>query len=85
MQDVGPKMKQPMLPSAIALCLVQASVAVAVPEARHVVTRIATGQRQSATGQGKTRFRGLAWVRFAFTLTIAAYNLVRLPKLLETG
>lgn len=38
-----------------------------------------------AAGQGKTRFRGLARVRFAFTLTIAAYNLVRLPKLLETG
>lgn len=40
---------------------------------------------KSAAGQGKTRFRGLPRVRFAFTLTIAAYNLVRLPKLLETG
>ncbi len=43
------------------------------------------GWVKSAAGQGKTRFRGLARVRFAFTLTIAAYNLVRLPKLLETG
>jgi IS5 family transposase len=43
------------------------------------------GWVKSAAGQGKTRFRGLARVRFAFTLTIAAYNLVRLSKLLETG
>lgn len=43
------------------------------------------GWVKSAAGQGKTRFRGLARVRFAFTLTIAAYNLVKLPKLLETG
>jgi transposase len=43
------------------------------------------GWAKSAAGQGKTRFRGLARVRFAFTLTIAAYNLIRLPKLLETG
>ena len=43
------------------------------------------GWVKSAAGQGKTRFRGLARVRFAFTLTIAAYNLIRLPKLLETG
>lgn len=43
------------------------------------------GWVKSAAGQGKTRFRGLARVRFAFTLTITAYNLVRLPKLLETG
>lgn len=31
--------------------------------------------------QGKTRFRGLPRVRFAFILTAAAYNVVRLPKL----
>ena len=43
------------------------------------------GWVKSAAGQGKTRFRGLARVRFAFALTIAAYNLVRLSKLLETG
>jgi len=43
------------------------------------------GWVKSAAGQGKTRFRGLPRVRFAFTLTIAAYNLIRLPKLLETG
>jgi transposase len=41
------------------------------------------GWAKSSAGQGKTRFRGLPRVRFAFTLTLAAYNLVRLPKLLE--
>ena len=41
------------------------------------------GWAKSAAGQGKTRFRGLPRVRFSFTLTLAAYNLVRLPKLLE--
>lgn len=43
------------------------------------------GWSKSAAGQTKTRFRGLARVRFAFTLTAAAYNLIRLPKLLEAG
>lgn len=37
------------------------------------------GWAKSAAGQGKTR------VRFAFTLTVAAYNLIRLPRLLGTG
>jgi transposase len=32
--------------------------------------------------QEKTRFRGIARVGFAFTFSAAAYNLVRLPKLL---
>lgn len=43
------------------------------------------GWVKSSAGQGKTRFRGLPRVRFAFTFAVAAYNLVRLPKLLETG
>jgi transposase len=43
------------------------------------------GWMKSSARQGKTRFRGLPRVRFAFTLTVAAYNLVRLPKLLEAG
>jgi Transposase domain (DUF772)/Transposase DDE domain len=33
-------------------------------------------------GQSKTRFRGLDRVRWHFTLATAAYNLIRLPKLL---
>lgn len=43
------------------------------------------GWSESSAGQGKTRFRGLSRVRFAFTLAVAAYNLVRLPKLLAVG
>lgn len=41
------------------------------------------GWVKSAARQGKTRFRGLPRVRFAFTFEVAAYNLVRLPKPLE--
>lgn len=33
-------------------------------------------------GQRKTRFRGTRKVGWMFTLAAAAYNLVRLPKLL---
>jgi hypothetical protein len=33
----------------------------------------------------KTRFRGTEWVDAAFTLATAAYNVVRLPKLLAGG
>ena len=36
-------------------------------------------------GQARTRFRGLPRVDFAFTLTVAAYNLIRLPKLLAAA
>jgi hypothetical protein len=34
-------------------------------------------------GQAKTSFRGSARVGWAFTLAVAAYNLIRLPKLLR--
>jgi hypothetical protein len=40
------------------------------------------GWAKSAAGFRKTRHRGLARVRWMFTLTITAYNLVRLPKLI---
>ncbi len=40
------------------------------------------GWGKAVAGQAQTRFRGLARVDFAFTLTVAAYNLIRLPKLL---
>ena len=42
----------------------------------------AFGWIKAAAGQGKTRFRGTGRVGAAFTLAIAAYNLVRLPRLL---
>jgi transposase len=46
----------------------------------------AFGWIKTVAGQGKTRFRGVARVGWAFTFAAAAYNLVRLPKLLaEAG
>ena len=40
------------------------------------------GWIKTAAGKAKTRFRGTARVDAAFTLATAAYNLIRLPKLL---
>jgi len=40
------------------------------------------GWMKTVGGQRKTRFRGTAKVGWVFTLAAAAYNLVRLPKLL---
>jgi transposase len=46
----------------------------------------AFGWMKTVGGQEKTRFRGVGRVGFAFTFAAAAYNLVRLPKLLaESG
>lgn len=46
----------------------------------------AIGWIKTVAGQEKTRFRGVGRVGFAFTFAAAAYNLVRLPKLLaEAG
>ena len=42
----------------------------------------AFGWAKSAAGFARTRHRGLARVGWQFTLAMAAYNLVRLPKLL---
>jgi transposase len=42
----------------------------------------AFGWTKTVAGQCKTRFRGKARVGWAFTFAAAAYNLVRLPKLL---
>ena len=42
----------------------------------------AFGWAKSGAGFTRTRHRGLARVGWQFTLTMAAYNLVRLPKLL---
>jgi transposase len=44
------------------------------------------GWKKSAAGLRQTKFRGLERVQWAFTLTAAAYNLIRLPRLLaEAG
>ena len=43
------------------------------------------GWTKYAAGLTQTKFRGLARVAASFTLTVTAYNLIRLPKLLENG
>jgi transposase len=43
------------------------------------------GWLKTVAGQRQTRFRGLARVRMAFTFALAAYNLIRLPKLSGTS
>ena len=43
------------------------------------------GWTKYAAGQTQTKFRGLARVTASFTLTVTAYNLIRLPKLLDRG
>ncbi len=45
----------------------------------------AFGWIKTVAGQRRTRFRGLLRVDHAFTLAAAAYNLVRLPRLLDPG
>jgi hypothetical protein len=45
----------------------------------------AFGWIKTVAGQQKTKFRGVDRVGLAFTLAAAAYNLVRLPKLLAQG
>jgi hypothetical protein len=40
---------------------------------------------KTIAGRAKTRFRGTARVGWAFTLAAAAYNLIRLPKLLAAA
>ena len=42
----------------------------------------AVSQRCRKRGEAKTRFRGRRRVEASFTLALAAYNLIRLPKLL---
>jgi hypothetical protein len=43
------------------------------------------GWIKTVAGQRKTRFRGRDRVGWAFTFAAAAYNLVRLPKLVEVA
>jgi IS5 family transposase len=43
------------------------------------------GWMKTIGGQRKTRFRGTARVGWSFTLAAAAYNLIRLPKLLAAA
>ncbi len=43
------------------------------------------GWLKASAGQAKTRFRGVDRVAAQFTLALAAYNLIRLPRLLAEG
>lgn len=45
----------------------------------------AFGWIKTVAGQRKTKFRGVKRAGWAFTLAAAAYNLVRIPKLLAAG
>src|ERR1700723_223397 len=45
----------------------------------------AFGWIKTVAGQERTKFRGRERVGWAFALAAAAYNLVRLPKLLEAS
>jgi len=40
---------------------------------------------KTAAGQRKSRFRGTRRVAMAFTFSAAAYNLIRMPKLLAAA
>jgi hypothetical protein len=43
------------------------------------------GWVKTAAGQRTTRFRGTPRVELAFTFAAAAYNLIRMPKLLAAA
>jgi hypothetical protein len=43
------------------------------------------GWLKTIAGLRKTKYRGLEKVRWAFILTAAAYNLIRLPKLMAAA
>jgi transposase len=45
----------------------------------------AFGWIKTIAGQGKTKFRGVERVGFSFTFAAAAYNIVRLPRLLANA
>jgi transposase len=45
----------------------------------------ANGWIKEVGGMAQTKFRGVARVNWMFTLKAAAYNLIRLPRLLATG
>jgi hypothetical protein len=40
---------------------------------------------KTIAGQRKTKFRGVERVGWSFTFAAAAYNLVRLPKLIQSA
>jgi transposase len=57
----------------------------AASQRRRKLIEEAFGWAKTIAGVAKVRMRGLARVRHCFTLAMAAYNLIRLPKLLGSG
>jgi transposase len=57
----------------------------AVSQRRRKLVEEAFGWIKTIAGQSRTRFRGLERVGWSFTFAAAAYNLIRLPKLLATA
>jgi transposase len=55
----------------------------AVSQRKRKLVEEAFGWAKTIAGCAKVKVRGLARVGFHFTLAMAAYNLIRLPKLLE--
>lgn len=48
------------------------------------VSSLHGGWIKTTAGQARTRLKGVDLTRWSFTLAAAAYNLVRLPKLLAS-
>jgi transposase len=57
----------------------------ALSQRRRKLVEEAFGWIKSVAGQRKTSFRGLERVGWSFQLAAAAYNLIRLPKLLQAA
>jgi transposase len=57
----------------------------ALSQRRRKLVEEAFGWIKTGAGQRKTSFRGLERVGWSFTFAAAAYNLIRLPKLLQTA
>jgi transposase len=55
----------------------------AVSQKKRKLIEEAFGWAKTIAGMAKVKVRGLARVRFRFTFAMAAYNLIRMPKLLE--
>ena len=55
----------------------------AISQRRRKLVEEAFGWIKTVAGQAKTRFRGLERIGWSFSLAAAAYNLIRLPKLLR--
>jgi len=56
-----------------------------VSQRRRKLVEEAFSWGKTIAGMAKVKVRGLARVRFKFTFTMAAYNLIRMPRLLASA